>query len=108
MRIFLVIATGLLIAQFGFTQDGAPAPQGGGRGGRGGGRGGAAEAVPPPKPGFECFEHAETPDFPHAALQENVDGTVWATFDLTAQGTPDKLQTQVTSAWASATKLLVP
>jgi hypothetical protein len=37
-----------------------------------------------------------------------VDGTVWVTLDVTAQGSPDKIHTEVTSAWANGEKLLAP
>ena len=90
MRILFAIATSLLIAQYGAAQ------------GRGGGRGGPAEPAVPVKPGFECFEHVETPEFPHAALQENVTGTVYVTLDA------GKIDTQVVSAWPAASKILVP
>lgn len=106
MRFLLVIVAGVLIAQYGVAQEEGP-PQGAGRGGRGGGRG-QVEPPPPPKPGFECFDHVETPEFPRAALQQHVDGTVWVTLDVTSQGTADKIQTQVTSAWAAGEKLLAP
>jgi hypothetical protein len=96
MRILLAIAASLLIAQYGVAQ------QPGGRGGRGGGRGGPAEPAVPVKPSFECFEHVETPEFPRAALQENVTGTVYVTLDA------GKIGTQVTSAWPTAAKILVP
>jgi hypothetical protein len=89
MRILLAIATGFLIAQYGVAQ------------GRGGGRGPAEPAVPA-KPGFECFEHVETPEFPHAALQENITGTVYVALDA------GKVDTQVVSAWPNASKILVP
>ena len=102
MRILLAVATTLLIAQYGAAQ------QAGGRGGRGGGRGAPAEPAVPVQPGFECFEHAETPDFPHAALQENVTGTVFVTIEVTPQATAGKVDTQVISAWATASKILVP
>jgi hypothetical protein len=95
MRILFAIATSLLIAQY------ATAQQPGGRGGRGG-RGGPAEPAVPVKPGFECFDHVETPEFPHAALQENVTGTVYVTLDA------GKIDTQVVSAWPAASKILVP
>jgi hypothetical protein len=100
MRILLAIAMSLLLAQYGFAQ------QPGGRGGRGGR--GPAEPPPPVNPGFECFEHAETPEFPRSALQQVVDGTVWLTLVVTPQGGADRIQTQVTSAWPAASKLLVP
>jgi hypothetical protein len=101
MRILLAIATSLLIAQYGVAQ------QPGGRG-RGGGRGGPAEPAVPVKPAFECFEHVETPEFPRAALQENVTGTVVVTLEVTPQATAGKIETQVTSAWPNASKILVP
>lgn len=110
MRFLLVLAAGFLIAQYGVAQEGPPG--GGGRGaGRGGGRGagrGPVEPPPPPKPGFECFDHVETPEFPRAALQQHVDGTVWVTLDVTAQGTPDKIHSEISTAWAAGEKLLVP
>jgi hypothetical protein len=90
MRILLVVATGFLIAQYVAAQ------------GRGGGRGGPAEPAVPVKPSFECFEHVETPEFPHAALQENITGTVYVTLEA------GKIDTQVTSAWTAASKILVP
>jgi hypothetical protein len=95
MRILLAITAGLLIAQYGAAQ------QPGGRG-RGGGRGAPAEPAVPVKPSFECFENVETPEFPHAALQENITGTVYVTLDA------GKVDTQVTSAWPTASKILVP
>lgn len=101
MRTLLVIATALLISQFGIAQQG-------GRG-RGGGRGQpAAEPPPPPDPGFECFEHVETPEFPQSALRAHVDGTVYIWVQVTPQGAPDKIDTQVASAWGDGPKLLTP
>lgn len=105
MRFLLVIAAGLLIAQYSVAQEGGGGGRGGGRGGFGRG---PVEPPAPPKPGFECFDHADTPEFPRAALQQRVDGTVWVTLDVTAQGTPDKIHTEVTSAWAAGEKLLAP
>jgi hypothetical protein len=89
----------------------AQAPQGGGRGGgKGGGRGKGAPAPPPPPPpaGLECFDTLATPEFPRAALQEKVDGTVWVNFEVTPEGAVDKIETQVTSAYADGPKLLTP
>jgi hypothetical protein len=109
MRFLLVIAAGLLIAQYGAAQEGELGTSAGG--GRGGGRGagrGPVEPPPPPKPGFECFDRAETPEFPVAALRQHVDGMVWVTLDVTAQGTPDKIHAEVSSAWAAGEKLLGP
>jgi hypothetical protein len=50
----------------------------------------------------------ETPDFPAAALQAHVDGTAWLSIHLTPQQTVDKIDTQITSAWSTAAKLLTP
>ena len=107
MRTLLVIAATLLIAQYGTAQPPAGG-RGGGRGGAGGGRGQAAPPAPPANPGFECFQNVEVPEFPHAALQAHVDGTAWVSITLTPQATVDKIGTQVTSAWGTASKLLTP
>jgi len=64
--------------------------------------------APPEDPGFECFERAETPEFPAAALQRRLDGTVWLRISLTAQGAIDKLDSRVVSAWGAAPPLLGP
>ncbi|HEY3826473.1 MAG TPA: hypothetical protein VGL82_18045 [Bryobacteraceae bacterium] len=101
MRTVIVIAAALLVAQFGIAQQG-------GRGGRGGGRGPAAEPPVPPKPGFECFQSVEVPEFPKSALQAHIDATVWITLQVTQQGTADKIETKVTSAWADGPKLFTP
>ena len=110
MRFLLVIAAGFLIAQYGVAQEGefGGGGRGAGRGGRGGFGRGPVEPPPPPKPGFECFDRVEAPEFPRAALLQHVDGTVWVTLDVTAQGTPDKIHSEVSSAWAAGEKLLVP
>ncbi len=124
MRTVLVIATALLIPQYGRAQQGGGAPpaggaqpggrgQGGGRGaggggGRGGGRGQAAEPPAPADPGFECFDHVETPEFPQSALRAHVDGTVYVRIQVTPQGAVDKIDTQVASSWADGPKLLTP
>jgi hypothetical protein len=50
----------------------------------------------------------EKPDFPAAALQAHVDGTLWLSIHLTAQAGVDKIDTQVTSAWGTAKTLLTP
>jgi hypothetical protein len=107
MRTLLVIAATLLIAQYGNAQ---PAGRGGGGGrGAGGGRGQqAATPAPPPDPGFECFDHAETPEFPPSALQARVDGTVYIWVHLTPQATVDKIDNQVASSWKDGPMLLTP
>jgi hypothetical protein len=101
MRTLIVVAAALLISQYGIAQQG-------GRGGRGGGRGAAPEPPPPVNPGFECFESVETPEFPQSALQAHIDATVWVTLQVTPQGTADKIETKVTSAWANGPKLFTP
>ena len=119
MRTFFTVLSVLLIFQYAVAQQGGGgAPAGGGGGGRGGrggggggggGRGGAPQPPPPPPdPGFECMDHAETPEFPAAALQSRVDGTVYVWAHLNAQGALEKIDTQVASAWANGPKLLVP
>jgi Gram-negative bacterial TonB protein C-terminal len=78
---------------------------------RGGGRGGQGAPQPPPAPppaGLECFEDLPTPEFPKAALQAKVDGTVWVNFDVSPQGAPEGIETKVVSAWADGAKLLTP
>jgi hypothetical protein len=58
--------------------------------------------------GLACFENLSAPEFPKAALQAHVDGSVWTTTQVSAQGTVDKIDTQVVSAWGDGPKLLVP
>jgi Gram-negative bacterial TonB protein C-terminal len=110
MRVLLAIVTALLISQYGRAQQGGggPAPGRGQGGGRGGGRGQAAQPPPPADPGFECFAHIETPEFPRSALQAHVDGTVYIRVQVTPQGAPDKIDTTVASSWADGPKLLTP
>ena len=100
MRTLLVIAaTSFLMSQYGMAQ---------GRGGRGGAQPAKPEPPPPPNPGFECFDRLETPEFPRAALQAHVDGTVYTLTQVTAQGGADKVDTKVVSAWSDGPKLLTP
>jgi Gram-negative bacterial TonB protein C-terminal len=107
MRTLIVIAAALLVSQYGIAQDGGRGG-GGGRGGRGGGRGGPVEPPPPPNPGFECFQSVETPEFPQAALQAHIDATAWVTLQVTPQGTADKIETKITSAWENGPKIFTP
>ena len=58
--------------------------------------------------GLACFENLGTPEYPKNALQENVDGSVWTWTQVTPQGTIEKIETQVVSAWAQGEKLLTP
>ena len=62
----------------------------------------------PPEPGLECFAQMSTPEYPPAALQEDVTGTVWTTTTLTAQDTIGKIDTRAVSAYSNGEKLLVP
>jgi len=103
MRTLILIAAALLAAQYGIAQQG-------GRGGRGGGRGPgpAAEPPPPPNPGFECFQSVEAPEFPESALQAHIDATAWVTLQVTPQGTADKIETKITSAWENGPKIFTP
>ena len=95
-KLLLVAITSALSIQYGIAQ-------------RGGGRGGPPPppAAPPPA-GFECFDNLPTPEFPKAALQAKVDGTVWLHVEVGAQGTAGKIDTQVTSAYANGPQLLTP
>jgi len=58
--------------------------------------------------GLACFENLSTPDYPKSALRSNVDGSVWAWAQVSPQGTVEKVDTEVVSAWSEAQKLLVP
>jgi outer membrane biosynthesis protein TonB len=58
--------------------------------------------------GLACFENLSAPEFPKAALQAHVDGSVWMTTHVSPQGTVDKVDTEVVSAWGDGPKLLTP
>jgi hypothetical protein len=58
--------------------------------------------------GLACFENLATPEYPKAALQAHVDGSVWTWTQVSPQGVPDKIETQVVSAWGEGPKLLTP
>jgi hypothetical protein len=58
--------------------------------------------------GLECVNKLATPDFPQAALQAHVDGSVWTWMQVTPQGTADKITNQVVSAYGDGPKLLTP
>jgi hypothetical protein len=57
---------------------------------------------------FSCFENLPTPEYPMTALHQHVDGSVWTWVEVTPQGAPGKVDSQVVSAWADGSKLLVP
>lgn len=48
------------------------------------------------------------PEYPPAALQAHVDGSVWTWIQVSPQGSPGKIDTQVVSAWNDGAKLLTP
>jgi hypothetical protein len=58
--------------------------------------------------GLACFENLGAPEYPKHALQEHVDGSVWTWTQVSPQGTIDKIETQVVSAWGQGEKLLTP
>ncbi len=58
--------------------------------------------------GLACFENLVTPEYPKSALQAHVDGSVWTWTQVSPQGVPDKIETQVVSAWGEGPKLLTP
>lgn len=66
------------------------------------------KAEQPSVDGLACFENLATPEYPKAALQSHVDGSVWTTTKVNPQGTVDKIDTEVVSAWADGPKLLPP
>lgn len=74
--------------------------------------GGLAMAQQPSSPaspdGLACFSNLPTPEYPRSALQAHVDGSVWTYIQVSPQGTPDKIDYQVVSAWGDGQKLLTP
>ena len=48
------------------------------------------------------------PEYPKNALQAHVDGSVWTWTHLNSQGTVDKIDSEVVSAWGEGPKLLTP
>lgn len=68
----------------------------------------SAAAAPDGPSGLACFENLSAPEFPPAALSANIDGSVWTTVQVSPQGTVEKIETQVVSAWSKAAGLLVP
>jgi len=58
--------------------------------------------------GLACFENLSAPEFPKAALEAHVDGSVWTWTQANSAGVPDKVDTQVVSAWSDGAKLLTP
>jgi hypothetical protein len=93
MRTLLVIASAsLLISQYGRAQQTAATK---------------SQPATATSSGLECFEHMVTPEFPRAAMEEHVDGSVWTWTQVTAQGA-GRIDTQVVSAYSQGPKLLTP
>src|SRR5215469_2405771 len=85
------------------------AQRGGGKGGgKGGDKGAPAAPAEPPPAGLECFDSLPIPDYPRAALQGKITGSVWETLEVGQGGTLGKLDSQVVSACADGPKLLTP
>jgi|SRR5579862_3935616 len=105
----LITIAAAMSMQLGMAQrGGGGAGRGGGAGG-GGGRGGGAAAPQAPAPsGLECFDNLPMPEYPKAALQAKVDGSVWYTVDVGPDGAPGKIDTQVTSSYGIGPKMLQP
>jgi hypothetical protein len=102
-KLFLIALAAALCVQVGLAQRG-----GGKGGGRGGAKGAPAPPPPPPPAGLECFDNLPTPEFPKAALQAKVDGSVWENIQVDAQGGVGSIDTQVTSAYSQGQNLLKP
>jgi len=97
MRTLLVIAvTSFVIAPFAVSQQKQPAQTT------------QAQATKEIPSGLECVDQLQTPDFPKAALEKHVDGSVWTWTKVSPQGTADKIDTQVVSAWGQGPSLLTP
>jgi hypothetical protein len=67
---------------------------------------GATAQQPAAKDGLACFDNLAAPEFPATALQSRVDGSVWTYVHVSPQAAPEKIETQVISAWAQAPHLL--
>jgi len=57
--------------------------------------------------GLACFENLQAPEYPTAALHDHIDGSAWTYVHANAQGVPEKIDTQVVSAWSEGNKLFV-
>jgi hypothetical protein len=98
-KLLLIAITSALSIQYGMAQRGR---------GRGTPKGPPAPPPAPPPAGLECFDNLPTPEFPRAALQARVDGTVWVKVEVGAEGATSKIENQVISAYADGPKLLTP
>ena len=66
-----------------------------------------ASQPPPANDGLACFQSVPIPEYPKAALDAHIDGSIWTWTQVTPQGAAGKIDTQVASAWNEASKLLV-
>lgn len=58
--------------------------------------------------GLTCFENLAAPEYPRAALDAHVNGSVWTWTTVSPQGSIDKVETEVVSAWSQASRMLTP
>ncbi len=56
--------------------------------------------------GLACFDNLAAPEYPRTALQAHIDGSVWTYIQVSPQGTIDKIDTQIVSAYGEAPKML--
>ena len=56
--------------------------------------------------GVACFVNLMAPEYPKAALEAHVDGSIWTWTEVGADGVPGKIETQVVSAWSQAEQML--
>lgn len=71
----------------------------------------AVKAQQPPadsSDSLSCFVNIATPDYPKAALDEHVEGDVWTWTHLSANGVPEKINSDFVSARSDGGKLLTP
>jgi len=58
--------------------------------------------------GFSCFANLGAPDYPKAALDAHVDGSIWTCTHLSKEGVPEKIDVDVVSSWSKGRELLDP
>jgi hypothetical protein len=69
---------------------------------------GIAAAEPSNADGLACFATLNAPEYPQQAINTHTTGDVWTWTQVSAQGTPGDIKTQVVSAWSDGAKLLTP
>ena len=70
------------------------------------GRADNGTTVPEATDGVGCFVSLTTPEYPKAALEAHVDGSVWTWTEVSPAGVPGKIEMQVVSAWSQAEEML--